>query len=123
MTGELAVYGATLLGVLFLLFFVPMALVVTAVTLLQRRSGASTASLMEQWRRCNDCSRRWWAVEGSDASRRQVLRRRKARRRARKRGRETPEWARAQGWSRCPSCLSVDVRPSMGADAGSSRRG
>lgn len=121
MTGELVGYGATLLGVLFLLFFVPMAVVVVAVTLLQRRGPGDMTTPREQWRRCNDCSRRWWAVEGSDASRRQVLRRRKARRKARRSGRDTPEWARPQGWDRCPSCLSSDVRPSSAADAGAPR--
>ena len=123
MTGELVAYGATLVGVLFLLFFLPMAAVVVVVTLLQRRGTGDLSTPMEQWRRCNDCSRRWWAVEGSDASRRQVLRRRRARRKARKRGKDTPEWARPQGWARCPSCLSEDVRPSTGAGAGQASRG
>jgi hypothetical protein len=121
-TGELVGYGLSLLGVLFLVFFVPIALVVVVVTLLQRRGGSLTAP-MEQWRRCNECKRRWWAVEGTDASRAKVLRRRRARRKARRRGKDTPEWARAQGWSRCPSCLSHDVRPSGQAEAQVSRGG
>jgi hypothetical protein len=59
------------------------------------------------------------AVGCTDASRLQVL----PRRRARRRGRDTPEWARAQGWSRCPNCLSHDVRPSGQAEAQVSRGG
>lgn len=63
------------------------------------------------WRRCESCKHRWEGAPGDEPSALTLRVRRAARRRARKRQR-TLEWARPQGWSRCPSCLSRQVRDS-----------
>ena len=42
----------------------------------------------------------------------ELLAARRARRRARAAPRPGPAWARARGWSRCPSCLSTRLRTS-----------
>ncbi len=126
MTGELLSYGATLVGVLFGFIFVPVATVLVLVrlagALAARRAHPAASSrpqepardgAAEEWRRCNHCKRRWWGVEGSDLPKREVQRRRRARQAARAEG-TTAEWARPQGWTRCPTCLSKDVRTSVG---------
>jgi hypothetical protein len=104
---DLVGYGASLVGVLFVVLVLPLAAL--GVWLLPVHQPEAAAV---QWRRCNRCSRRWRAVEGSDAAGWRVRLRRRARRTARRRGRPTPPWAAARGWARCPSCLSRDVRPS-----------
>ncbi len=63
-------------------------------------------------RRCDACGTGWKDVPGHDIARTSLRVRRWARRRARRRGAEAPDWARRQGWSRCPSCLSTRVRTS-----------
>ncbi len=63
------------------------------------------------WRRCESCKGRWQAQPGSDLSETGLRLRRAVGRVARKRQR-TVAWARPQGWSRCPSCLSTRVRDS-----------
>lgn len=62
-------------------------------------------------RRCGRCGRSWQAEPGRDLSKVGLRIRRRTRRRVRRSGgREVPSWSRAQGWSRCPSCLSRRVR-------------
>lgn len=63
-------------------------------------------------RRCRSCGSRWFGMPGSDRSRVVVLLARRTRRRTRAAGRPVPDWAVRQGWSRCPSCASTQVRAS-----------
>jgi hypothetical protein len=77
---------------------------------------AVAAAGPEQWWRCESCKRRWRSAAGPGGSAWMLRLRRRARRRARTRGEVTPEWARARGSLRCPSCLSTDVRPSRQQD-------
>jgi Tfp pilus assembly protein PilV len=71
--------------------------------------GAATAA---RKRRCNNCRSGWIGEPGTDASVLVLRRRRRARRAARRRGTPVPAWAVKQGWNRCPSCFSRDVRDS-----------
>lgn len=63
-------------------------------------------------RRCDACGVGWKGRPGDDRSTLGLKVRRWKRRRTRAEKRHTPAWARRQGWSRCPSCLSSDVRTS-----------
>ena len=63
-------------------------------------------------RRCDDCGVLWKGRPGQDASRLTMRLRRRVRRRTRERKADTPTWASRRGWSRCPSCLSTNVRTS-----------
>jgi hypothetical protein len=63
-------------------------------------------------RRCDDCGVLWKGAPGSDASVTALKLRRWMRRRTRARKSDTPDWAKRRGWSRCPSCLSTNVRTS-----------
>lgn len=63
-------------------------------------------------RRCDDCGTGWKAVPGRDSSKTALKVRRWMRRRARARKKHSPGWTKRQGWSRCPSCLSTNVRTS-----------
>lgn len=63
-------------------------------------------------RRCDSCGVGWRGVPGDDVSKTRLKVRRWARRRSRAKKRSAPQWARRQGWSRCPSCLSTQVRTS-----------
>ncbi len=77
-----------------------------------RRGSSARASAGElTWRRCESCKGRWKARPGSDLSVTGLRLRRAVRRAVRTRQRTVP-WARRQGWSRCPSCLSTRVRDS-----------
>lgn len=67
-------------------------------------------------RRCDACGVGWKGRPGEDASVPVVRLRRRTRRRTRARRRDTPDWARRRGWSRCPSCLSTQVRTSSRAE-------
>jgi hypothetical protein len=74
------------------------------------RTGRSTGGGGRVLRRCNACGAAWKGRPGQDV---RLLRlRRRTRRRSRDRKKDAPAWAARQGWSRCPSCLSRDVRPS-----------
>jgi len=77
----------------------------------RRRPKSAGADDGRTWRRCESCKRRWQGTPGQDLGAATLRLRRAVRRRARKRQR-TVEWARAEGWSRCPSCLSTKVRDS-----------
>lgn len=70
-------------------------------------------------RRCEACGVLFKGRPGEDASVTSLRLRRWVRRRTRARKTDTPTWARRRGWSRCPSCLSTNVRTSRAA---SSRR-
>lgn len=63
-----------------------------------------------QVRRCDSCRRIWRGDPDHDLGRVELVVRRRARRKARAAERAVPEWARARGWTRCPSCLSSKVR-------------
>jgi hypothetical protein len=63
-------------------------------------------------RRCDDCGVLWKGLPGKDSSVPVLKLRRWMRRRTRARKTDTPGWAKRQGWSRCPSCLSTKVRTS-----------
>jgi hypothetical protein len=64
-------------------------------------------------RRCDRCGRGWRAVPGREVTVIGLRFRRWVRRRMRARGAEAvPHWAGPFGWSRCPSCLSTQVRTS-----------
>ncbi len=77
-----------------------------------RRGIPACASAGElTWRRCESCKGRWQAQPGSEVSATGLRLRRAVRRVARTRQR-TVAWARPQGWSRCPRCLSTRVRDS-----------
>lgn len=66
-------------------------------------------------RRCDACGVGWKGRPGDDASVPVLSLRRRVRRRSRATRRDTPGWARRRGWSRCPSCLSTQVRTSSRA--------
>ncbi|MFP5220119.1 MAG: hypothetical protein ACLGIG_10360 [Actinomycetes bacterium] len=66
-------------------------------------------------RRCQSCGVLWKGRPGDDASCATLKLRRWMRRRTRARKTDTPAWAKRRGWSRCPSCLSRDVRTSRAA--------
>lgn len=63
-------------------------------------------------RRCERCGRGWRSDGRLQPTLLGLYVRRAVRRRLREREREAPEWARAQGRWRCPSCLSRRVRTS-----------
>lgn len=63
-------------------------------------------------RRCDDCGTGWKGVPGRDKGKTGLKVRRWLRRRARARKKAGPTWSRRQGWSRCPHCLSTNVRTS-----------
>lgn len=63
-------------------------------------------------RRCDDCGVLWKGRPGQDASAATLRVRRWMRRRTRTSKTDTPGWAGRRGWSRCPSCLSTNVRTS-----------
>jgi len=63
-------------------------------------------------RRCDDCGVLWKGAPGEDVSVRVLKLRRWRRRRTREKKQDTPGWAKRRGWSRCPSCLSTNVRTS-----------
>jgi hypothetical protein len=63
-------------------------------------------------RRCEDCGVLWKGLPGKDSPVPMLKLRRWMRRRTRARKTDTPTWAKRQGWSRCPSCLSTNVRTS-----------
>jgi len=63
-------------------------------------------------RRCEDCNVGWKGLPGRDKSKTGLRVRRWVRRRARARKKHGAAWSRRQGWSRCPSCLSTNVRTS-----------
>lgn len=106
---------ADLAAVLLLVLDLVVVALVLAVPLLllgavlRRRGGSSPAPVL---RRCEACSAGWRAVPGDDHTALGLRLRRRVRRRARARAGPVPRWARPQGWSRCPSCLSKQVRTS-----------
>ena len=63
-------------------------------------------------RRCDDCGVGWKGRPGDDAGVTVLKLRRRKRRSTREKKQDTPDWARRRGWSRCPSCLSTNVRTS-----------
>jgi hypothetical protein len=63
-------------------------------------------------RRCDACGVGWKGTPRDDARAVTLKLRRWQRRRTRERKEDTPAWARRRGWSRCPSCLSTQVRTS-----------
>jgi hypothetical protein len=63
-------------------------------------------------RRCDGCGVGWKGRPGDDASVLVLKVRRWKRRSTRGKKQDTPAWAGRRGWSRCPSCLSTDVRTS-----------
>ena len=69
-------------------------------------------------RRCESCGVLWKGRPGDDASVLALKLRRRVRRRTREKKTDTPSWAKRRGWSRCPSCLSTDVRTSRAARTG-----
>ena len=68
-------------------------------------------------RRCEDCGVLWKGRPSQDAGIATLRLRRWVRRRTRARKTDTPAWARRRGWSRCPSCLSTNVRTSRAASS------
>lgn len=68
-------------------------------------------------RRCASCQVAWKGVPGHNISKTGLRLRRRVRRRTRAKEKNTPAWARRQGWNRCPSCLSKQVRTSSRASA------
>lgn len=100
---------ALLAGALLVTALGPTAAVLLLVSVIRRalrRRKASEPVL----RRCDECGRSWKAEPGCDLSLVGLRVRRRVRRRARLAGAAVPGWAKAQGWGRCPSCLSVRVR-------------
>ena len=100
---ELTAFAGGIL-ILAALLSLPVLVTTSALTRLRSRHGEAT------FRRCDRCARGWEAVGDRDLTLGGVLVRRSVRRLARSRGRTAPRWSRAQGWSRCPSCLSRRVR-------------
>ena len=74
-------------------------------------------------RRCQKCGCGWWAVPGREVSVSGLRLRRFLRRARRRKKRRVGDWAARQGYSRCPSCLSRQVRDSHDQDPASPRRG
>jgi hypothetical protein len=72
-------------------------------------------------RRCDACGSSWWGVPGRDKSTLGLKLRRSVRTSRRASKRRSWAWTARQGWSRCPSCLSTEVRDSSEQDAGFSR--
>lgn len=83
--------------------------VLLVLTVLGRRERARTPRTR---RRCEACGQSWKGYRGRNHSKLGLRLRRRARRRAASREESPPAWARPRGWSRCPSCLSTDVRDS-----------
>jgi hypothetical protein len=67
-------------------------------------------------RRCDTCGSSWWGKPGRDVSVVGLQIRRAVRKYRRGGKRHSWSWTSRQGWSRCPSCLSVDVRDSSDQD-------
>lgn len=74
-----------------------------------RRQESKTPPVM---RRCEQCRNRWPARPEDNPGVLTLRRRRRVRRRRRARNQPIPDWAKARGWHRCPSCLSSQVRTS-----------
>ncbi|HWG95396.1 MAG TPA: hypothetical protein VNU66_14375 [Mycobacteriales bacterium] len=83
-----------------------------------RRGTPSLAPGERVLRRCESCGVAWKGRPGEDASGPALRLRRAVRRRTRAREAPTRDWARRRGWSRCPSCLSTDVRTSRADRSG-----
>jgi hypothetical protein len=67
-------------------------------------------------RRCEECGYGWWATPGTERSISGMRLRRWIRRSRRRHRRAPAAWSAPQGWSRCPSCLSTEVRDSRNQD-------
>ena len=106
------VVAAVLLGLDVLLLALLLVLVVRGVARLVRRLPAGPRGAEPVVRRCDSCRRGWRGQPGVDLTLVELLAARRARRRARAAPRPEPAWAKASGWSRCPSCLSTRVRTS-----------
>ena len=106
------VVGAVLLGLDVLLLAVLLVLVVRGAVRLVRRLLSRRRAARAVVRRCDSCRRGWRGQPGVDLTLVELLAARRARRRARAAPRPEPAWAKASGWSRCPSCLSTRVRTS-----------
>ena len=65
-------------------------------------------------RRCEACGKAWRTRAQRHLSLPRLLTARTVRHGCTARGWEVPVWARPQGWTRCPSCLSTRVRTSGG---------
>ena len=111
-------YGLLVLDVLVVALLIEL-VVLGPVWLIRRRRGARVPvevspgfGIGARKRRCDDCRSGWMGVPGTDASTFTLRRRRSARRRARAASRPAPAWAERQGWERCPSCFSTNVRDS-----------
>jgi hypothetical protein len=111
-------YGLLVLDVLVVAILIQL-IVFGPVWLLRRRAAPVPAAhraagfgAAARKRRCDDCRSGWVGSPGSDASLFILRRRRAARRRARAKARPAPAWAVRQGWDRCPSCFSTNVRDS-----------
>lgn len=74
-----------------------------------RRDESKTPVVM---RRCERCRNRWPARPDDNPGVFTLRRRRRVRRRRRASKQPIPDWAKARGWHRCPSCLSSQVRTS-----------
>jgi hypothetical protein len=83
-----------------------------------RRGAPALAPGERVLRRCEACGVAWKGRPGEDAGALVLRLRRAVRRRTRARKLPTPSWTRRRGWSRCPSCLSTDVRTSRADRSG-----
>jgi hypothetical protein len=72
-------------------------------------------------RRCDACGSSWWGIPGYDKTTLGLKMRRQVRTSRRAHKRRSWNWTARQGWNRCPSCLSTEVRNSSEQDAGFSR--
>jgi hypothetical protein len=102
-----------LLAVDLLVVALVLTLPLLALWWLVGRPRRSAAEPQQQvLRRCDACGIGWKGTPGDDARVVTLKLRRWQRRRTRERKQDTPGWARRRGWSRCPSCLSRQVRTS-----------
>jgi hypothetical protein len=122
-------YALLVLDVLVVALLVELIVLGPIWLIRRRRASGSAASTPRETgfgseahqRRCNTCRASWVGRPGTDASRLILILRRSARRRARRRKRPTPAWAARQGWGRCPSCFSTNVRDSRRQEAAGTR--
>jgi hypothetical protein len=68
-------------------------------------------------RRCETCGSSWWSTPGRELSQAGLQIRRAVRKYRRGGKRRSWAWTSRQGWSRCPSCLSREVRDSADQEA------
>lgn len=93
-----------------------------AMQRVRRAKSAATEGLTTVKRRCETCGSSWWSLPGQEVSGVGLQLRRSVRKFRRRHRSRSWAWTARKGWSRCPSCLSRNVRDSAGQDVGFTKR-